>query len=487
MDANGATRCLARLCKLTSPELLVSLWPVVLRIARLVHQLTSKTASPKEFFEFETQLQRLLNEIGRIIVQWKLNVLESRDPRDLPRSLLYQGDAYCRKRLSPTRNLNCLFGKIRIQRWLYEPYESLGLSCLFPLELQLGIVAGVATPALADRVARLASDLTQRQLLDVLRSQHQVHWGVETLRKTVAAMAEGLSPFRHQAQVAKLLNLLQQAAQTVGPRRIQLVVGRDGIMLPIRGPAKYKEGATATVSVYSRWGKRLGTVYLGQMPEELQVTLSDELTRLLTDVLGQWDGAPLRLSYITDAGFHPTEYFQSVLCQMLDPQRPGEYLQWEWVVDYYHACKYISDLAQAIFGPGREAYAWAAKMRRTLKEKRGGVFRVLRSAGQLRAIRDLVGEESDYDSAYNYLRGHSQWMDYAERRRLRVPIGSGVTEAACKIVFSQRFKCAGMKWGMETGASVLAVRVIALSGIWSEVREAMFESHANSVPARTLR
>ena len=352
---------------------------------------------------------------------------------------------------------------------------------MFPLELQLGIVAGVATPALADRVALLSSDLTQRQLLDVLRSQHQVCWGAETLRKTVAAMAAGLSPFRHQAQVSKLLNLLKQAAETVGPRKIQLVVGRDGIMLPIRGLKKYKEGATATVSVYSRWGKRLGTVYLGQMPEELQVTLSDELTRLLTDVLGQWNGAPLRLSYITDAGFHPTEYFQNVLCRMLDPQRPGKYLEWEWVVDYYHACQYISNLAQVIFGPGREAFAWAAKMRRTLKEKRGGVFRVLRSAGQLRAIRGLVGEESDYDSAYNYLRGHSPWMNYAERRRLRVPIGSGVTEAACKIVFSQRFKCAGMKWGVKTGASILAMRVIALSGIWSETRDAMFESHNNTL------
>ena len=59
MDANGATRCLARLCQLTSPELLVYLWPVVLRIARLAHQFTSKTASAKELFEFETKLQRL--------------------------------------------------------------------------------------------------------------------------------------------------------------------------------------------------------------------------------------------------------------------------------------------------------------------------------------------------------------------------------------------------------------------------------------------
>ena len=54
------------------------------------------------------------------------------------------------------------------------------------------------------------------------------------------------------------------------------------------------------------------------------------------------------------------------------PRRPETYLQWEWVMDYYHACEYNSKLAQAIFGPGREAYAWAAKMRRTLKEKRGG-------------------------------------------------------------------------------------------------------------------
>jgi hypothetical protein len=343
------------------------------------------------------------------------------------------------------------------------------------------MIIPVSTQPVQNWLAKVMG-LTVLSVESHFRSQHQVRWGVETLRKTVAAMAEGLSPFRHQAQVTKLLNLLKQASATVGPRKIQLVVGRDGIMLAIRGLKKYKEGATATVSVYSRWGKRLGTVYLGQMPEELQVTLSDELTRLLTDVLGQWDGTPLRLSYITDAGFHPTEYYQNVLCQMPDPQRSENYLQWEWVVDYYHACQYISDLAQVIFGPGREAYAWAAKMRRTLKEKQGGVFRVLRSAGQLRTIRGLVGEEDDYDSAYNYLRGHSRWMNYAERRRLRVPIGSGVTEAACKTVFTQRFKCGGMKWEIETGASILALRVIALSGIWSHTREALFESQENALP-----
>jgi len=40
MDAKGATRCLARLCELTGSDLVVSIWPVVLRIARLCHGLT---------------------------------------------------------------------------------------------------------------------------------------------------------------------------------------------------------------------------------------------------------------------------------------------------------------------------------------------------------------------------------------------------------------------------------------------------------------
>ena len=80
------------------------------------------------------------------------------------------------------------------------------------------------------------------------------------------------------------------------------------------------------------------------------------------------------------------------------------------------------------------------------------------------------GEESDYDKAYGYLRRHAEWMDYSRYCRLRTPIGSGVTEAACKIVFTQRFKRAGMKWNIEGGQPILDLRVIAPSNLWSTTR-----------------
>ncbi len=167
---------------------------------------------------------------------------------------------------------------------------------------------------------------------------------------------------------------------------------------------------------------------------------------------------------------------------MLNPHRPGRNLSWEWSVDYYHACSYISKLAEAIFGPGREAHFWAAKMRRWLKDKPGGIHRLLRSAGALRTIRGLVGADKDYDDAYGFLRKHARWMDYANRRRRRTPIGSGVTEAACKTVFSQRFKCSGMKWDVAGGAVILALRLAVLSKTWATVRNAMFASCKTVLP-----
>ena len=63
-------------------------------------------------------------------------------------------------------------------------------------------------------------------------------------------------------------------------------------------------------------------------------------------------------------------------------------------------------------------------------------------------------------------------MRYAEFKKLRLPIGSGVTEAACKTVFTQRLKLSGMGWKYEGAQVVLTLRVILLSGIWDDVYEA---------------
>ena len=468
-DATRVSRYLAIVVRMTGYELLLEVGPILLSIGRLTYLFRRGEISPSTMFRFETELQDLLRDLGRRIMEWTLNRLEPEERLEMPSQLLWDGDYYRRRNKSPLRNLNCLFGPIKLLRFCYQPLETCG-KCLFPLEIQLGIVAGVATPALADWVAREAADLTQRQLLDQLRSL-QVVWGPATLRKVTHAMAEMLSVHRQEAQVQQVLQWLKQAAKSKGPRRFTLSVGRDGVMIPMVKQNKYKEACTATLSVLDRCGRRIGTVYLGQMPEAHQVTLGADLTSLLQEVLARWDGVLPRLVYVTDCGSHPTAYFEDVLRKMLNPRQPTKRLEWEWIVDYYHACQYITALAEAIFGPGRAAFAWSAKQRKILKEQTGGIYRVLRSAGALRTTRGLIGSEDDYGQAYRYLRHRASKMDYRTYRHLHLPIGSGVTEAACKIVFTQRFKLSGMEWKLEGGSAILRLRIIALSRIWNQVRD----------------
>jgi hypothetical protein len=98
-------------------------------------------------------------------------------------------------------------------------------------------------------------------------------------------------------------------------------VGRDGVPVPLRH-RECKEGATATVSVLDRRGTRVGTVSLGQMPESGQTTLTRHLTALIQDILKHVDAPGLRLVYVSDDGYHPSDYYHTVLKTMPDPKRP---------------------------------------------------------------------------------------------------------------------------------------------------------------------
>jgi hypothetical protein len=466
---------LATPCAAAFGPLLIELLPVLTRIAQLILTFRAAEPTPASCYHFETQLQDALRELGRVLVQWTYNHLEPDDRHLMPAHLRFDGDWYRRRAQTPNRSVATLFGTITLGRYLYQPIHGIERA-IFPLELRLGLVAGRATPALAERVARAAADSPQETVRADLRRDHGVAWSVATLRAVIAATWDGMAPQMHAAQVAQVLRWLEQARRSRGDRKPVLAVGRDGVFVPLRGEESYREAATATVSVYDRAGRRLGTVYLGQMPESGQGTLSEQLTALITAVLTQWSGPLPRLAFITDAGHHATAYYEQVLKPMRHPSRPGEPLKWEWVIDYYHAAGYIHDLSAALFRDPQQAQAWARKMCRWLKEKPRAINRILHSAAALRSRRLVPGPSKAYDTAYHSLRDHLPQLDYVEYLRRHLPIGSGVTEAACKTVFSQRLKRSGMVWSVEGGQRIVDLRVIHLSGVWSAVYQSYLQS-----------
>lgn len=455
-------------------SLTVELLPLIAKLSCCIAALKPRTVTPAAMDAWEENLWRLLREVGRVIVQWRLQHIEAEDVNQAAAEVVFDGNIYRRREVSPRRQgLATLFGVITFWRLRYEPCdEGVGLTCIFPLEQRLGIAAGKATPALASRVGQWTAQSTQETVRTRLRDEHDVAWSVATLRKVAADLSAGLAPLTLPAQVERLQELLRQAHASAGPHCPVLTVGRDGIFVPITQDTKYREGATATVAVLDRGGRRLGTVYLGHMPESGQGTLSTELTELLTAVLQGWHGPLPRLQYVTDGGHHPSDYFATVLQTMRHP-RTGQVLDWEWVLDYYHACLYVTKLAEVLFGKETQAAAaWAAKMRRWLKDKKNGIVRVLHSAAAHAWRLELSAEEqASYDEAYRYLQTRISLMDYWSCRRRGLAIGSGITEAACKTLFTQRFKQSGMKWSWEGGQLVVDLRVIWLSKLWDKVHD----------------
>jgi len=444
--------------------------------------------TPLAALDFERDLQELLREVGRAIAEFAYNRCEPEQPEDLPSHLDHDGNRYRRlNQKTPNREVATLFGKITLHRHGYRHVErDVAEPAIFPLELQLGLVEG-ATPALAGEAARGLAETgaTQETVLARLKERHGVGWGVKKLREVAVQVAASMEEHCREHQARQVVELLKQAFASKGKSRVVLAAGRDGITLCTSPHSFYEVASTATLTVYDRKGKRLGSVYLAYAPELGQQAMTDELTALINEVLRRWEGPLPRLAYITDAGDNETGYYRRVLKKLKHP-RTGKRLAWQWIVDFYHAAQRLTVMGEALFGVrhdnGRAAAAWAARMRKLLK-KPNGPFRVLHAAAAMRARRSMsVSAAKEFQTAYNYLRTRTRHMQYAEFRRQGLPIGSGITEAACKTVFTQRLKLSGMRWSRSGAQVILDLRVILLSGVWQAVYRAAVSAYQERLP-----
>jgi hypothetical protein len=276
---------------------------------------------------------------------------------------------------------------------------------------------------------------------------------------------------------------MDAANRSSGNRRPVLSVGRDGITLRDYANSYFEVATAATISVYDRAGKRLGTVYLAHPPEPNQTTMDQMLIDLITGVLKTWTGPLPTLAYVTDSGSNEVGFFKDVLQKMKHPVT-GKPLQWTRVADFYHVAERVSAMAEALFDTPQHAHAWTRRMLKLLKQP-NGASRVLHSAARLYHRRTLgKARAANYWKAYRYIQARTKFLNYYEYGRQHIPLGSGVTEAACKTIFTQRLKLSGMRWTQEGASRILMLRTILMSGTW-EATYGRFLSQSKTVIIRT--
>jgi len=136
------------------------------------------------------------------------------------------------------------------------------------------------------------------------------------------------------------------------------------------------------------------------------------------------------------------------------------------IVDFCHAADHLKKACDAIWNDNPvKSKAEFQRYRTLLKEEDDGVEIIIRSLkyhfGRARGRRREQIEEQ-----LTYFRNQRHRMQYARYLREGLPIASGVIEAACKTLATQRMKQSGMSWRQDGGQAILTLRSLIQSNRW---------------------
>jgi len=412
-----------------------------------------QSAGPSaDFNQIEQELHRLFVAAEREALGQEL----SRFDRDVPRIEL-NGKRYDRVLRCETTYTSAA-GPVRVERSLYR--HPSGGRAICPLELQAGIIERAWTPLAAKQASWAVAHLTPKEseeLFAMLGNMAPSKSTLDRLPKALHACWEA-----HRVCFDTTL----RDAETVPSAAVSLGVSLDGVMVPMKdgdrqgkreqaktqgkcpsGPAGYQEVGCGTISYYDRAGERLGTRRMARMPEPHKATLKQQLT---AEVMGALIQRPdLHVVKLADGATDNWTYLSDTL--PLGDE----------CLDFYHASEHLSDALAAAYGESTPRYRERFDtLREVLRDDHQGADKVIQALCRLRS---RYPRRQVIHKAVDYFREHRHRMPYARLRAQHLPIGSGIVEAACKTLASQRLKRSGMRWRQVGGQAILTFRALCQS------------------------
>ena len=385
----------------------------------------------------EEAIQKALNEAGALATA---HVLSAFDTDGEP--ILKGKTKYTSKGRVP-KKYQTPYAEVEVHRHVYQP--STGGSTFCPLDQSARIIVG-STPKFCKQVSSKYSEGGSKRVQVDLEENHGRYISRSFIQDISDAVGQGL--------IEKLE--AWSYALPVAPSDVKSIgISLDGTCMLMANEG-FRQAMVGTIALYDASGERLYTQYAASAPEYGKETFLANFEREIERIKALYPEA-VRVGVADGAKDNWPFLEKHTDCQVLD---------------FFHASEYITLASESIhrFKPERED--WAGRMCHALKHEANGAKDVLAAMQKGLRMRLSEKKKADLGRCVTYFTNHTHQMEYSEYAAKKYPIGSGVVEAACKVIIKQRLCNSGMRW-KETGAnSVLQLRCLNYSDTrWGQTWE----------------
>jgi hypothetical protein len=389
----------------------------------------------RSMLDTEEAIQQALNQAG------VLATAEALKQFDTDGSPLLIGSTRWTSKGQEPKAYQTPYGEASVPRHVYQTGEG---GCTFcPLERDARIIL-TSTPRFAMQVSHKYGEGPADRVVRDLTQNHGRPVAASFVQDTAAAVAAVVQLKEEQWHYAT--PKLKEPVKTIG-------VGVDGTCMFVVDDGK-RQAMVGSISLYDRDGERLHTTYVAATPEYGKETFYQRMSREIAHVKGMYPEA-----YRTGVADGSEDNWTFLRQHTQDE-----------CVDFYHATGYLHWVAKAVHPRNPTArQQWLDDRCHRLKHEQGYAKKLLAEMETLptEGLSETVVEE--LEKAQTYFRNHHQQMGYAQRVEANLPIGSGVTEAACKTIVKMRMCRGGAKWKEEGAAAVLSLRtLIYTEGRWEQ-------------------
>lgn len=425
----------------------------------------------------ESTIQDSLNEVGCVATRELLKTFDTEGQN------IQFGSVKLTTKGLYNKTYQTPYGEVEVERHLYQ--SSTGGATFCPLEQEARIIL-TSTPRFASQVSHKMSEMAappaQRDF-EVNHNRKIAHAMMQRLSEAVASVVQ----IKEETWSYTVPNVEEAEIKTIS-------IGLDGTCMLMCGGA-YRQAMVGTIALYDAVGERQHTMYIAAPPEYGKETFKARLTREIERASALY---PSAIKIGVADGAHDNWDF---LIKHTDKQ----------TLDFYHATEYLTDVADTLFTSLIERKRWLNDRCHELKHTPGAAGVILAEMKKFeqdiingqsiqwvssnpdneikgllkkqidsaikeeskpgRSKKDREKKQKSLAAAITYFTNNNEKsrMNYAESVMLNHPIGSGVTEAACKTIVKQRLGQSGMQWKDKGAGIILSLRALVHStGRWEQ-------------------